>query len=46
MAKRRYISDFKINEAAETDVSDQRGRNKTAELVTSGAKRAELGKGG
>ena len=28
---------FKLNETAETDVSDQRGRRKTAELYTSGA---------
>ena len=36
-----------IDETAETGVSDDRGRRKTAELHTSGAKRAEqLGEGG
>ena len=34
-----YISD--IDETAETDVSEWRGRRGTAELHTSGAKRAE-----
>ena len=33
-------------EAAETGVSDQRGRRKTAELHTSGAERAETCQGG
>ena len=37
-----YISDISdIVETAETGVSDQRGRRKTAELHPSGAKRAE-----
>ena len=37
---------FRLDETAETDVSDQRGRRKTAELHTSGAKRAATGRGG
>ena len=36
-----YFRHFKLDETAETDVSDQRGRRKTAELHISGAKRAE-----
>ena len=41
-----YIPTFQTDETAETDVSDQRGRRKTAELHTSGAKRAETWRGG
>ena len=37
---------FRLEETAETDVSDQRGRRKTAELHTSGAKQAETWQGG
>ena len=40
-----YIPTFQTDETAETDVSDQRGRRKTAELHTSGAKRAEPWRG-
>ena len=36
-----YFRHFRLDETAETDVSEQRGRKKTAELHTSGAKRAE-----
>ena len=36
-----YFRHFKLDETADTDVSDQRGRRKTTELHTSGAKRAE-----
>ena len=36
-----YFRHFGLDEAAETGVSDQRGRRKTAELHTSGAERAE-----
>ena len=39
-----YFRHFRLN-TAETDVSDQRGRKKTAELHTSGAQRAEVGEG-
>ena len=35
-----------IDETADTDVSDQRGTRKTAELHTSGAKRTETRRGG
>ena len=35
-----------MDEAVETGVSDRRGRRKTAELHTSGVKRAVLGEGG
>ena len=46
-AKRRvYPRHFGLDEAAETDVSDQRGRRKTAELHTSRAKGAETWAGG
>ena len=46
MAKQpTYFRLFRIDETAETDVSDQRGRRKTAELHTSGAKRAETWRG-
>ena len=41
-----YFRHFRLDETAETDVSDQRGRRKTAELHTSGAKRAETWRGG
>ena len=41
-----YFLLFRLDETAETDVSDQRGRRKTAELHTSGAKRAETWRGG
>ena len=41
-----YFRRFQLDETAEKDVSDQRWRRKTAELHTSGAKRAELGDGG
>ena len=41
-----YFRHFGLDETAETDVSDQRGRKKTAELHTSGAKRAETWRGG
>ena len=45
--KRPYIfRHFRLDETAETDVSDPRGRRKTAELHTSGAKRAEPWRGG
>ena len=37
---------FRLDETAEKDVSDQGGRRKTAELHTSGAKRAETWRGG
>ena len=47
MAKRTlFFWLFRLNEAVATDDSDQRWRRKTAELHTSGAERAELGKGG
>ena len=36
-----YLQRFRLDEAAETDVPEQRGKRKTAELHTSGAKRAE-----
>ena len=39
----RHVSD--IDETAETGVSDERGRRKTAELNTSGAKQAETWQG-
>ena len=35
----RHMSD--VHETAETSVSDERGKRKTADLYTSGAKRAE-----
>ena len=41
-----YFRHFRPDEATETSVSDQRGRKKTAELHTSGAKRAETWQGG
>ena len=43
-----YFRQFRRDETAETDLSDQRGRRKTAELElhTSGAKRAETWRGG
>ena len=46
-ARRLYISVISgIDETAETGVPDQRGRRKTAELHTSGAKRElKLGEG-
>ena len=34
-----YLRHFRLDATAETDASDQRGRRKTAELHTSGAKR-------
>ena len=37
---------FRLDETAETYVSDQRGRGKTAEFHTSGLKRAETWRGG
>ena len=40
-----YLRHFRLGETAETDVSDQRGKRKTAELHTSGAKRAETWRG-
>ena len=45
-AKRSLCFRQFLEETAETDVSDQRGRRKTAELHTSGAKRAATGRGG
>ena len=36
----------RLDEIAEKGVSDQRGRRKTAELDTNGAKRAETRQGG
>ena len=41
-----YFRHFRLDETAETDVSDQRGRRKTAELRTSGATRAKAWRGG
>ena len=41
-----YSRHFRLDEAAETDVSDQRGSRKTAEIQTSGAKRADTWRGG
>ena len=42
MAKRTlYFRRFRLDETADIDVSDQRRKRKTAELHTSGAKRAE-----
>ena len=41
-----YFRHFRLDETAETDVSDQRGRRKTAHLHTSGAKQAETWRGG
>ena len=35
-----------IDETADTDVSDERGRRKTVELHTSGTKRADTWRGG
>ena len=40
-----YFRHFRLDEKAETDVSDKRGRRNTAELRTSGAKRAETWRG-
>ena len=36
-----YFRNFRLQETAAMGMSDQRGRRKTAELDTSGAKRAE-----
>ena len=41
-----YFRHFRLDEAAETGVSDQRRRRKTAELHKSDAKRAETWPGG
>ena len=41
-----YFRYFRLDETAQTDVSDYRGRRKTAELRTSGAKRTETWRGG
>ena len=41
-----YIRHFTLDERAETDVSDQRGRENTAELHASLAKRSETWRGG
>ena len=41
-----YLRNFRLDEAAETDVSDHRGRRKTAELHTSGANQLKIGEGG
>ena len=41
-----YFQRFRLNERAETGVSDQRGRRKTAVLNTSGVKRAKTWRGG
>ena len=40
------LRDFKQDETAEINLSNQRGRRKTTELCTSGAKRAETWRGG
>ena len=40
-----YLRQFKLDETAVPDVCDQRGRRKTAELDTSGAKRAATWQG-
>ena len=40
------ITKSRLDEIAEKGVSDQRGRRKTAELDTNGAKRAEARQGG
>ena len=46
-AKRNNISDISdLDETAETGVSDQRGRRKTAELHTRGSKRVKTWRGG
>ena len=37
---------FRLDQTAETDVSNQRGRREAAEVHTSGAKRAETWRGG
>ena len=37
---------FRLDNTADADVSGQRGRRKTAELHTSGAKRAKFWRGG
>ena len=37
-----YFRHFRLDKTATTGVDDQRGRRKTAELDTSGAKRAEI----
>ena len=44
--RRLYFRNFRLVKTAETDFSDQRGRRKTAELHTIGAKRAETWRGG
>ena len=41
-----YLRHFRLDETAETDVSDQLGKRKTAELHTSGVKRVETWRGG
>ena len=41
-----YLRYFRLDETAETCISDQRVRRNTAELQTSGAKRAETWRGG
>ena len=41
-----YIRHFTLDERAETNVSDQRGRENTAELLASLAKRSETSRGG
>ena len=41
-----YFRHFRLDEAAQTGVVDQRERRKIAELHTSGAKRAETWQGG
>ena len=41
-----YLRHFSLDDTAETDASDQRGRRKTAKLHTSGAKRDETWRGG
>ena len=40
-----YFRNFRLQETAAMGMSDQRGRRKTAELDTSGAKRAEAWQG-
>ena len=41
-----YLGHLSLDETAETDVSDRRGRRKTAELHTSRTQRAETWGGG
>ena len=36
-----YFRHFRLDQAVEMDVSDQRGRRKTADFHTSGARRSE-----